>query len=292
VARLLALPSVHDGGGGKPLSLVSVGRDHRMRLWDVAAFAQLPTSPGSGGGDAASRKSFFSTPALAFPAPSAPLASVVCELVGGPTAAPITSAIAYGVTHVIASAEHTVRIWRHNRRDAISGGSGALRTLAPVAALPVGAAQSALAGSLVGGTGTTGGLLAGGGIDGGVSVWDLGASTALRKISGYASRVHKLLWLPPPDGRLVTCAVGRGEALKFWDVRSGACTGAYALDSRLLCSALLPDGRLVSGANYDPLIRVWALTAPGSLEDAAAAAAAAASAASGAVEPGPRLGKE
>ena len=36
-----------------------------------------------------------------------------------------------------------------------------------------------------------------------------------------------------------------------------------------------PDGRLASGANDDPLIRVWALTAPGSPEDAAAAVEAA-----------------
>ena len=258
VARLLALPTlVHEGGRSPPpLSLVSVGRDNRVRLWDVAASAPLPTSPGGGGssgGEASlpQRKSFFSPPA-AFPAPSAPLASFVCELVGGPTAAPVTSAITFGVSFAIASAEHTVRVWRHNRRDAISGGfgSGSSRTLAPVAALPVGAAQSALAASPVGGTGT-GGLLAGGGVDGGVTLWDLGAPTpgdaALRSIAGYASRVHSLLWLPPPDGRLVTCAVGRGEAIKFWDVRSGTCTGAYALDSRLLCSVLLPDGRLVSG---------------------------------------------
>ena len=39
--------------------------------------------------------------------------------------------------------------------------------------------------------------------------------------------------------------------------------------------AALPDGRLASASDTDPLIRVWALTAPGSPEDAAAAAAAA-----------------
>jgi hypothetical protein len=39
--------------------------------------------------------------------------------------------------------------------------------------------------------------------------------------------------------------------------------------------AALPDGRLASSAWKDPVIRVWALTAPGSPEDAAAAAEAA-----------------
>ena len=36
--------------------------------------------------------------------------------------------------------------------------------------------------------------------------------------------------------------------------------------------AALPDGRLASGS-WDPLIRVWTLTAPGTPEDADAAAA-------------------
>lgn len=262
VARLLALPTPAHDGGGRPLSLVSVGADNRMRLWDIAAFAALPSSVSSPGGGGEpqpppARKSFFSAPlsgaaAGAFPAPSAPLASFVAELVGGPAAAPVTSAIAFGPSLVMASAEHTVRMWRHNRREAVSGGGGpgSWRTLAPVAGLPTGAPQSALAASPVGGSGG-GGLLVGGGVDGVVSLWDLGAPSpsgaALRVIPGYGSRVHTLLWLPPPDGRLVTGAIGRGEAVKFWDVRSGACTGAYALDSRLLASALLPDGRLVTG---------------------------------------------
>ena len=62
--------------------------------------------------------------------------------------------------------------------------------------------------------------------------------------------------------------------MRVWDVGARACVavleghggGVYAL-------AALPDGRLASGSEFDPLIRVWTLTAPDTPQAAAAAAA-------------------
>ena len=64
------------------------------------------------------------------------------------------------------------------------------------------------------------------------------------------------------------------KTVRVWDVGARACVASlegHGGDVKAL--AALPDGRLASGSLYDPLIRVWTLTAPGTPEDAAAAAA-------------------
>ena len=75
------------------------------------------------------------------------------------------------------------------------------------------------------------------------------------------------------DGQLVS---GNWAAppLRLWDLT--AVAGAASLTGLAHGLAALPDGRLASGSNDDDdVIRLWALTAPGTAEDATAAALAA-----------------
>ena len=100
---------------------------------------------------------------------------------------------------------------------------------------------------------------------------------------GFSWGVHSLAALP--SGLL---ASGCGDAkVRVWDVGARACVAALeGHGGRVEALAVLPGGRLASGSCTDPLIRVWALTSPGTNEDARAEAAARCCAV---VEPGPRV---
>ena len=74
-----------------------------------------------------------------------------------------------------------------------------------------------------------------------------------------------------PNGLLANG--GFDKTVRVWDVGARAVLQEHVWAVTAL--AALPDGRLAIGSYSDSEIRVWALTAPGSPEDAAVAAAAA-----------------
>ncbi len=120
-----------------------------------------------------------------------------------------------------------------------------------------------------------GGRLASGCANNGIHIWSLasGIREALLSLEGQRSFCLAAL----PNGLL---ASGGGNTVHVWDVAARACVAVLAGHEggdrgNVLALAALPDGRLASGSYYDRLVRVWALAAPGSPEDAAAAAAAA-----------------
>jgi WD40 repeat protein len=116
-----------------------------------------------------------------------------------------------------------------------------------------------------------GGRLASGCGDGAVWVWARGGAAREACWEAHADAVGALAALP--EGLL---ASGGGDGVvRVWDVGARACVAELrGHGGPLRALAHLPCGRLASGSEDDALVRVWALAAPGSPEDASCAAAA------------------
>jgi WD40 repeat protein len=116
-----------------------------------------------------------------------------------------------------------------------------------------------------------GGRLASGCADSRIHIWALAGGVEEAVLEGHANSVCSLAALP--SGLLASGSYD--TTVRVWDVGARACVAVLEGHEReVLALAALPDGRLASGAHGDPLIRVWALAAPGTPEDAAAAAEA------------------
>jgi WD40 repeat protein len=117
-----------------------------------------------------------------------------------------------------------------------------------------------------------GGRLASGCDDNRVYIWSLAGGIQEAVLEGHTNSVYSLAVLP--NGLLASG--GWDKAVRVWNVDARACVAVMeGHGGRVVALAALPDGRLASGSLGDPLIRVWALAAPGSPEEAAARAAAA-----------------
>jgi WD40 repeat protein len=113
-----------------------------------------------------------------------------------------------------------------------------------------------------------GGRLASGCADSRVYIWFLAGGVQEAVLEGHTSAVFSLAALP--NGLLASGSADR--TVRVWDVGARACVAVLeGHGGSVRALAALPDGRLASGSDYDPLIRVWTLSAPGSPEDAAAA---------------------
>jgi WD40 repeat protein len=121
-----------------------------------------------------------------------------------------------------------------------------------------------------------GGRLAYGGSDDCIHILSLaGAGVQEAVLDGHNNSVGHLVALP--NGLLASGS--RDGTVRVWDVGARACVAVF--EKQVNALAALPDGRLVSYSRDGvftggPELRVWALTAPDTPEDAAAAAVAAA----------------
>ena len=245
--------------------LVSAGKDHAIRLWDLSmGFAPAHVAPQPSAGPAPSTlwrmlappgTAQAARPPTRGPSGSLPrMASVA--LLGGHAPAAATSLLALSPDCVIAAVESSIHLW--STRVIPSPPSGQSHAvLSPGLTLRCGAPTSTLA--LLPQQSSA---LSSGAHDGTVCLWDVFAKVArgvaarpLRTIAAHTSGVSTLLVLP--DGRLLTSSSGRDEALKFWDTRSGGCSGAYAVESPTLCAVLLPDGNSIASGHSDGRLLVW-----------------------------------
>lgn len=99
---------------------------------------------------------------------------------------------------------------------------------------------------------TLGGLIAGGGRDTRIRLWN-GDGEVLGELDGHSQSVLALATLP--DGQLASAS--RDRTIRLWDVTRRQCMRTWqAHDGAVLCLQPLADGRLASGG-ADRQIRLW-----------------------------------
>ena len=98
-------------------------------------------------------------------------------------------------------------------------------------------------------------LLASGGADGKVKVWEVASGQEVRTLRGHTGWVYSVAF--SPDGRLL--ASGSGDnTVKVWEVASGRAVHTLTGHTSCVYSvAFSPDGRLLASGSGDNTVKVW-----------------------------------
>lgn len=101
-------------------------------------------------------------------------------------------------------------------------------------------------------------LLAGGGEDGVVRIWDATTGTPLRMLTGHTGPVRAVAFTG--DGRRLASG-GDDTEVRVWDIATGETVQTLTghID-RIRSLAYSPDGRQLAGAGDDETVRVWNTT--------------------------------
>ncbi|KAK9833997.1 hypothetical protein WJX81_001899 [Elliptochloris bilobata] len=161
--------------------------------------------------------------------------------------------------------EHTDAVfavaWSPAQEDMVATGSGDDRTYL----WQVGADQSSGKRGLGGHSDTVaslafnaaGTLLASGGLDGRVNIWESSCGRCLQRLEGPGDAVEWLAWHPRGD---VLLAGSEDFTAWMWNAASGACmqvlTGHHGA---VTCGSFTPDGKraVTGGGEGDASLRVW-----------------------------------
>ncbi|MEZ6072274.1 MAG: serine/threonine-protein kinase [Pirellulales bacterium] len=103
---------------------------------------------------------------------------------------------------------------------------------------------------------TDGTLVASGGYDGKVNVWDVNASGELVELVGHADEVNDLAF--SPDGRHLASA-GQDHTLRIWNLKPGEPPHVLEGFSHLPIHSIgySPDGSRLASSGEDGIIRLW-----------------------------------
>ena len=98
-------------------------------------------------------------------------------------------------------------------------------------------------------------LLASGGEDQTMRLWDPATGECLRTLNGHDGSVNWVAF--SPDGRLLATASG-DRTVRLWDPATGECLRTLTGHDRNLWSvAFSPDGRLLATGSGDGTVRLW-----------------------------------
>ena len=98
-------------------------------------------------------------------------------------------------------------------------------------------------------------LLATGGWDGAVKLWDVQARTLLATLEGHANFVLSVAF--SPDGRLLATG-SEDRTVKLWDVQARTLLATLEGHANFVLSvAFSPDGRLLATGSGDRMVKLW-----------------------------------
>jgi len=98
-------------------------------------------------------------------------------------------------------------------------------------------------------------LLASGGGDSMIKLWDMETGKSLRTLPGHIGWVVSVMF--SPDGKQLASS-SLDNTVKLWDVNTGGELGDLSGHSKFVKSvAFSPDGRLIASGSYDQTIKLW-----------------------------------
>ncbi|MCO6455168.1 MAG: hypothetical protein J5I93_07700 [Pirellulaceae bacterium] len=103
-----------------------------------------------------------------------------------------------------------------------------------------------------------GNLLASGGVDRGLGLWDTRQGVRTRWLEGHQDIVLCVAFSPSGD---LLASAGYDRVVRLWDVRHGQAAGELAgSEQPVRCLAFAPDGKTLAAASDDGTIRLWDMT--------------------------------
>jgi len=97
-------------------------------------------------------------------------------------------------------------------------------------------------------------LLASGGSDKVLRVWELASGRPLRELDGHDDTLNSLAFLP--DGRRLLTG-SEDETLRLWDLERSAVSVLEGHQDWVSCLAFSPDGRRLASGSRDRTLRLW-----------------------------------